>query len=171
MNLLGRATSLLPPGDALRLEFLSELGVAYRLAGELTSAAETLATAIDEARSVGDRRLELRADWEQQAVRLSSEPEGEARRLVEIAERAVAVFEAVGDERGLGRAWYLTGFVQGSFYCRNLVHEDALERALGHYTPSAQAELPSLSGSLFGALLRPTVGGRGAPSLRRAART
>ncbi len=133
VNLLARATSLLPSGEALRLELLAELGVAYRLAGELTSASEALAVAIDEAHSVGDRRLELRAELEQHAVRLISEPEGAAVRLVELGERAVPVFEAVGDERALGRAWYLTGFVQGSFYCRNLVWEQSLERALGHY--------------------------------------
>ena len=136
VNLLGRATSLLPSGEAFRLELLAELGVAYRLAGELTSASETLAVAIDEARSVGDRRLSLRAELEYEAVRLSSDPEGAAGRLVEVAERAVPVFEAVGDERALGRAWYLSGFVQGSFYCRNLVHEEAVERALGHYRRS-----------------------------------
>ena len=58
----------------------------------------------------------------------------------------MAVFEAVGDERGLGRAWYLTGFVQGSFYCRNLVHEDALERALGHYRRSGWPTTTLLQG-------------------------
>jgi class 3 adenylate cyclase len=146
VNLLARATSLLPPGEAFRLELLSELGVAYRLAGELTSASEVLTVAIDEARSVGDRRLSLRAELEQHAVRLTSDPHGAAARLVEVSERAVPVFEAVGDERALGRAWYLSGFVQGSFYCRNLVWEEALQRALGHYRRSGWPTTTVLQG-------------------------
>ncbi|HJV29287.1 MAG TPA: hypothetical protein VJ645_02100, partial [Gaiellaceae bacterium] len=146
VNLLGRATSLLPAGEALRLELLAELGVAYRLAGELQSAVEALAVAIDEAHSVGDRRLELRAELEQHALRLISDPEGAAARLVELGERAVPVFEAVGDERALGRAWFLTGFVQGSFYCRNLVWEEALERALVHYRRSGWPTTTLLQG-------------------------
>ena len=170
VNLLGRATSLLPAGEAFRLELLAELGVAHRLAGELTSATEVLLVAIDEAHSVGDRRLSLRAELEYEAVRLSSDPEGAAGRLVEVAERAVPVFEAVGDERALGRAWYLSGFVQGSFYCRNLVWEEALERALGHYRRSGWPTTTLLQGVVLGALLRPAAGGRSASPLRRAPR-
>ena len=56
------------------------------------------------------------------------------------------VFEAVGDERALGRAWFLTGFVQGSFYCRNLVWEEALQRALGHYRRSGWPTTTVLQG-------------------------
>jgi tetratricopeptide (TPR) repeat protein len=112
----------------------------------LASASEALAAAIHEARSVGDRRLELRAELEQQAVGLTSDPHEAAARLVAVSERAVPVFEAVGDERALGRAWFLTGFIQGSFYCRNLAWEEALQRALGHYRRSGWPTTTVLQG-------------------------
>ena len=79
-------------------------------------------------------------------MRLTSDPHGAAARLVELGERAVPVFEALGDERALGRTWYLTGFVQGSFYCRNLVWEEALQRALGHYRRSGWPTTTVLQG-------------------------
>jgi class 3 adenylate cyclase len=146
VNLLARASSILPSADSQRLELLSELGVAYRLAGDLARADHVLAQAVEEARAARDRRQELRAQIEQAAVRLNADPEGVAGQLLELAETAIPVFEALGDDRALGRTWFLTGFAQGSFYCRNSAWEDASERALTHYRRAAWPTTTCLQG-------------------------
>jgi hypothetical protein len=104
VNLLGRATALLPVGDSVRLELCCELGLALRTAGELPRAEETLVAAIETAASAGDRRLDLRARLELAYVRLFSDPEGRADELLDVAAQALPVFEAVEDDRSLGRA-------------------------------------------------------------------
>jgi class 3 adenylate cyclase len=133
VNLLGRAAPLLPTGDPLRLELLCELGVAQRTGGDLTRAEQSLAGAVDEALSARDRRLELRAKLELAAARIHSNPEGVAAELLQLAESAIPVFEALGDDRSLGRALLLTGLVRGSFHLQNDELERATERALVHY--------------------------------------
>ncbi len=152
VNLLARASSILPSAESHRLELLSELGVAYRLAGDLARAEHVLAQAVEEARAARDRRQELRAQIEQTAVQLSADPEGVAGRLLGLAGTAIPVFEALGDDRALGRTWFLTGFVQGGFYCQNSAWEDAAERALVHYRRAAWPTttcLQSIAAALF----------------------
>jgi class 3 adenylate cyclase len=133
VNLLVRATPLLPTGDPLRLELLCELGVAQRTGGDLARAEHSLAEAVEEAVSARDRRLELRAKLELAAARIHSNPEGGAVELLQLAENATPVFEALGDDRSLGRVFLLTGLVRGSFHLQNNEMEDATERALVHY--------------------------------------
>ena len=77
VNLLGRATGLLPEGDSFRLELCCELSLALLTAGELRRANETLAAAAQAAADAGDRRLELRARLELAYQRLFSDHEGE----------------------------------------------------------------------------------------------
>jgi class 3 adenylate cyclase len=152
VNLLTRAASILPSADSQRLELLSELGVAHRLAGDLARAEQVLAQAVEESRAARDRRQELRAQIEQTFVQLSADPEGVADRLLGLAETATPVFEALGDDRALGRTWLFTGFVQGGFYCRNRAWEDAAERALAHYRRAAWPTttcLQSIAAALF----------------------
>src|SRR4029077_7225775 len=60
VNLLGRATGLLPERDSYRLELCCELSLALLTTGELRQATETLAAAAETAADAGDRRLELR---------------------------------------------------------------------------------------------------------------
>ena len=152
VNLLARAAPLLPSADSHRLELLTELGVAHRLAGDLPRAEHVLAQAVDEARAARDRRQELRAQIEQTSVQLSRDPEGVAVRLLGLSETAIPVFEALGDDRALGRTWLFSGFVQGSFYCRNREWEEAAERALTHYRRAAWPAttcMQSIAAALF----------------------
>jgi DNA-binding SARP family transcriptional activator len=136
VNLLGRAVELLPRTDPVRLELSCELGLALRTAGEIARAEEVLREAAETAKSYGERRLELRARLERANVRLSIHPEGRTEELLEVAGEAIPTFEALGDDRSLGRAWLLSGYVRGAFHCQNAAWNEAAERALHHYRRS-----------------------------------
>ena len=132
-RLLGRATALLPAHEPIRLDHLCELGIATRTSGDPTRAAELLDGVIEESDAAGDRRTELRARIEREYVRLLQEPGTTAKALLDATQEGIAVFETVGDERALGRAWLLHGFVLGGHLGRHKEWEEAAERALQHY--------------------------------------
>jgi DNA-binding SARP family transcriptional activator/predicted ATPase len=149
VNLLGRATGLLPERDPFRLELLCELGMALRAAGELIHAQEVLSNAI--AAASKERRLELRARLELANVRGLIHPQGQAQELVEMASTAIPVFEGVKDDRSLGRAWFLVASVEGSLHCRYQASAEAADRALAHYRSSGWSTAACL-GELAAAL-------------------
>jgi len=132
VNLLGRSTSLLPDG-ASRSELCSELGVALRAGGNVEDAEEIFTRVIE---SAADRRVELRAALELTHLRMSTDSATRGRHLLDLAEEAIPVFEAAGDDRSLGRAWLLVGEIRGGSYCDNAAWEDAATRALEHYERS-----------------------------------
>jgi DNA-binding SARP family transcriptional activator len=132
-NLLGRAAELLPPDDPERRELLCELGVALRMAGESARAEETLQWVAECGAAAGDRRVELRARLELAYVQLLTRPGETADELLAVAAEAIPVFEEAGDDRALGRAWLLAGFVQGGIRCQNAAWLEAAERALIHH--------------------------------------
>jgi DNA-binding SARP family transcriptional activator len=147
VNLLGRATGLLPDRDSFRLELCCELSLALLTVGELRRANETLATAAIAAADSGDRRLELRARLELAYLRLFTD-EGRADELLDAAAQALPVFDAVEDHRSLGRAWLTLSFVHGLMHCRHAAATDAAERAMACYRRSGwpvSACLASLS--------------------------
>jgi len=135
-NLLGRATSLLPPDDPTRRELLCELGLALRTAGEPARADEALTEALASAADTRDRRIELRAEIELGTLRLLTSPGTAAEPLLESVERAIPVLESIGDDRALGRALLVDGFVQGAVRGRNAYWHWAAERARAHYERS-----------------------------------
>jgi tetratricopeptide (TPR) repeat protein len=126
INLLGRATSLLPENEPWRRELLCELGVAYDAAGDTARAEETLSGAVTSAEAAMDARSGLRARLDLALVAKSPD-------VLEVAAECMPVFEAVGDDRSLGRAWLATGWVKGGRLCRNAEWEYAAEQALVHY--------------------------------------
>jgi tetratricopeptide (TPR) repeat protein len=136
VNLLGRAAELLPRRDSSRLELLCELGLALRTAGDIARANAVLEEATEGATVDGERRIELRARIELANSRLSSHPEGGADELLELVTNAIPLFDALGDDRSLGRAWLLSGYVQGGLRCHNVEWRKAAERALAHYEQS-----------------------------------
>ena len=147
VNLLGRATGLLPESDSYRLELCCELSLALLTAGELRRANETLAAAAQAAADAGDRRLELRARLELAYQRLYSD-HGRADELLDAAARALPVFDAVEDHRSLGRAWLTLSFVHGLMHCRHAAAIEAAECAMDFYRLSGwpvSACLASLS--------------------------
>jgi len=136
IDLLGRAAELLPPSAVARLELLCELGLALRTAGEIERADTVLQEAAELAGAAREQRIELRARIELANTRLSREPEGGAEELLDLLDHAIPVFEDFGDDRSLGRAWLLSGYVHGGLHCRNDAWLGAAERALVHYRRS-----------------------------------
>ena len=133
VNLLERASELLPPDDSWRRELLCELGVAERAGGRAERADSFLRRAGREAKEAKDVRVELRARLELGYFELLSEPEGAAQALLEIAQHAIPTFEAFEDDRALGRAWLMAGYVNGGIHGQHRAWEEAAERALEHY--------------------------------------
>lgn len=126
-DLLGRAASLLKPGDAARLEVMTNLGSALARTGQLARADALLTEAITEALAMGDQRLASHARIERALWRLWSNPESEDEAR-SIAEDAIRQFNEHGDQLGLAKAWRLlhdaaTTWDEG---------QEALQHALAH---------------------------------------
>jgi class 3 adenylate cyclase len=149
INLLGRGSVLLPPGVG-RGEALCELAIALRTAGHIDEAEAALRQAIAE--SAGhDRRVELRAGIELAQIGLLVDPEAQSDKLLELAASAIPVFEELGDDRALGRAWLRVAYVRGGVRGDNRARQEAAERALVHYRRSGWSSATCL-GELGAAL-------------------
>ncbi len=133
IDLLGRATSLLPENDAGRRELLCELGVAFDAAGDTAHAEETLSGAVTSAEAAMDARNGFRARLELAHVAIRRDTEGHVQELLEVAGKAISTFEELDDDRGLGRAWLLKGWVLGGIHGQHAAWGDGAERALVHY--------------------------------------
>ena len=152
VNLLGRGTALLPLENPRRAELLCELGVAWRWSGDFDRAERTLTEAIEESGRARDRRIQLRAQIELAHAHLFDDSESRSEELLELAERAIPIFEELGDDRALGRTWRHVGYVRGGMECRNADWEAAAEKALVHYQRagwSAAGCLAELTAALF----------------------
>ena len=135
IGLLRRATSI-PLPSALEGELLTELGVALRAGGDLEGSLASVERAIGLAAAVGDRKTELHARMEAAyvGVHLRSETGDD---LLAVTAAAIPVFEAAGDDRSVGRALHLAGWVEGGHRGHHDVRLTAAERALTHYLRSA----------------------------------
>jgi DNA-binding SARP family transcriptional activator len=103
MNLMSRATVLLPNDDPLRVDLIPNVR-AIQGAADL-GWAETI---LQEAIASGDPRLRAHALVQRGFLRLFLlESDVTAEELVEVAEGAISVFESDGDQLGLARAWRL----------------------------------------------------------------
>jgi class 3 adenylate cyclase/tetratricopeptide (TPR) repeat protein len=113
-SLLRRAVDLMPALDPDRLGLLPDLGEALMDAGELGAAVAVLEEAMSSARGIGDHRLAAEATLVLLLVQMHGD-EGEwgARALRE-ARRAISVFELVGDNIGLAKAWRIVGSVHAT---------------------------------------------------------
>jgi tetratricopeptide (TPR) repeat protein len=149
-RLLEHAVSLLEPADPARAALLPELGAALREAGRLEDADRVLGEAVE--RAGEDSRLESRARVERGLVRLQAETSAPADDARRVAESALPVLEAHGDELGLCRAWclwaehaWVEGHAAGAdeAWCRAAEHarragdEVALFEVLGWRTSAA----------------------------------
>ncbi len=131
VGLLTRATSLAVGTDGVRPAALADLGVALMEAGRLQDAEKVLtdalaASALEESGPAGILAGVLLA-W----VRWFTDPEGKAGDSRREAERAITVFDEIGDDRGLAKAWRLLGDVHWT-ECRYGDSERAWTRALHH---------------------------------------
>jgi class 3 adenylate cyclase/tetratricopeptide (TPR) repeat protein len=113
-GLLRRAVGLMPELDADRLALLPDLGEALMDLGEFAEADRVLAGAVAAAQATGDHRLAAEAQLGRLLVQLYRE-EGEwGGRALREAERAVRIFELVGDQVGLAKAWRIIGSVHAT---------------------------------------------------------
>jgi len=149
-RLLERAAALMSPDDPARARLLPGLGAALLDAGRLADADSILSEAIE--RAPTGSPLEARARVEQQLVRLQA---GTATASDEIADSALRVLEADGDELGQCRALWLRAlraWIEGR--CADA--DEAFRRAAEHARRSGdQAVLFEIlgwraSGALFG---------------------
>jgi predicted ATPase/class 3 adenylate cyclase len=131
LKLLERAASLLNADPDRRSEVLLDLGAGLRDAGDALRADAVFMEAGAAAAAAGDERLELRVLIERSVLHLYTDPDAEAREVLEVAERATPVFEASGDQLGLSRAW---GLVAEAHWFRSqyATMEEVLERARGY---------------------------------------
>jgi DNA-binding SARP family transcriptional activator len=129
-SLISRAVALLTPDDPLRVELVPNLRVVQGL-HDLAWADRVLTEAVEAAATSGDRGLAAHALVQRGFLRLFISPEVTPQELFDVSERAIAVFEELGDELGLARAWRLVG--QAHYLDRRAAScAEALERALVH---------------------------------------
>ena len=145
VNLLGRAAPLLVDDNPLRAEALCELGVVQRSLGRLDEAEESFAAAIDAADMAGSRALGLRARIELAHLRILTDRDADLDELVKLAHEAIPLFDELGDDRALSRAWRQVGYVRGAMQGRCSEWLEASERSLVHYRRSGWSEAGCLS--------------------------
>jgi class 3 adenylate cyclase/tetratricopeptide (TPR) repeat protein len=104
VNLLDRAVALLADQEPAQLELRRELSNALWSVGELARAEALLDGIIATAQAAGDRREHWHGLLERSGRLSVTHPEAEAE-LLETAQKAIEVFEPLGDDLGLARAW------------------------------------------------------------------
>jgi tetratricopeptide (TPR) repeat protein len=101
---------LLTLDDPLRISMLPDLGSALTEAGDMDGARAAFDEAIERATVAGDEQMRMHAVIDRWLT-FGPSDQAEARRE---AERALVVFEAQRDERGLSRAWQVLSEVHFS---------------------------------------------------------
>jgi predicted ATPase/class 3 adenylate cyclase len=102
--LLTRATDLLEPLAPGRLELLLDLGAALFDLGEFARGDRLMTETLKGAKAQGDRAIEWRIRLVQEGRQDRTEAWGDT---VETVEEAIRVFQELGDDVGLARAWEL----------------------------------------------------------------
>jgi ATP/maltotriose-dependent transcriptional regulator MalT len=150
VDLLRRAEALLPAADPDRLALLPELGEALCDLGDLAGAEAVLSGAVDDARQAGDRRVETSADLARAYVTSFSDPEQGLERLRSLAEGAISLYESLGDDAGLARAWQSLAIVHVGA-CQWRAAEEARRHGLAHARAAEEhgLELRALSGLAY----------------------
>jgi DNA-binding SARP family transcriptional activator len=155
-NLLTRASSLLDAREIARRDLLTELGLVVWRGGDLQLVEDTFGRALEAAVSEHDQRAQLRVRLELAYLRLFRAPEGGVDELVSLAAEAMPVLEQLGDDRTLGRIWYVLAHVHGGFRCRYRESAVAAERALHYFRRSNWPVAPCLQELAAGLYCGPT---------------
>jgi predicted ATPase/DNA-binding SARP family transcriptional activator len=130
VNLISRSVALLPPDDPFRVELVPNVRVVQGLP-DLSWADRVLTEAVEAAATSGDRVLAAHALVQRGFLRLFTNSGATPAELFDVSDRAIAVFEDVGDELGLARAWRLAA--QAHYLGRSAAScADASEKALEH---------------------------------------
>jgi class 3 adenylate cyclase/tetratricopeptide (TPR) repeat protein len=154
INLLSRATALLPGDDPARIALLPDLASALEVAGRGGEADPVWAEAVDGARTLSDDRLLAHALVMRWRWRLAHAEEVEE--ASRDADWAMGIFEAAGDDRGLARAWLLRGHIAWQWKRQAAGEEEAVEHALEFARRAGDAYEEY---GCFGALARTVVRG------------
>jgi tetratricopeptide (TPR) repeat protein len=111
VNLLERATELLPDDDPALGDLVPELGMALTEAGRLSEAEGILDVAVAHAAARGDRGAEAHAEVAGLFARLQMDTDAGALEVRERSDPLQATFERDDDDLGLGRLWRLRALV------------------------------------------------------------
>jgi class 3 adenylate cyclase/tetratricopeptide (TPR) repeat protein len=134
-NLLRRAAALLPAFDQDRLDLLPDLGEALMDVGEFAEAERILREAIAAGDQAGDHRLRADASLVLALVEFYAEaPPDWSHRAARTAGAAIPVFELLGDDAGLAKAWRVLGAVHAT-----ALHFGEAARAVARATDHARA--------------------------------
>jgi predicted ATPase/class 3 adenylate cyclase len=137
IDLLGRATSLLPRGHPDRRVALIALGEALEEAGDLGPALDAFDEAEASAKEADDTITGANAAILRLFLSEMTDPRASAESLEE-ARRLITILEAARDDRGLARAWILVGNLHWN-HARYGEADEALARSIEH-ARSAKAE-------------------------------
>jgi class 3 adenylate cyclase/tetratricopeptide (TPR) repeat protein len=149
-KLLGRAMSLAQPTGRAGVELLLELAWAHADCGELRDAVARQEEAVELARAVGDRALELRAVSEQGRLRGVTDTSFTAEEAIDLGLDAARELEPLGDDTALAAAWALVAMgenVRGTWQGV----EAALEHVVEHARRSGDRRRESEALQLLGA--------------------
>jgi class 3 adenylate cyclase/tetratricopeptide (TPR) repeat protein len=113
-GLLRRAVDLMPQLDPDRLGLLPDLGEALMDLGEFAEADRVLAGAIAAAETTGDHRLGAEARLGRLLVQLYGDEQEWGPKALHEAERSIRIFELVGDQIGLAKAWRIMGSIHAT---------------------------------------------------------
>jgi predicted ATPase/DNA-binding SARP family transcriptional activator len=131
VNLISRAVPLLPTDDPSRIDLVPNVRVVQGLGGDLSWAERVLTEAVTTAAATDDPRLEAHALVQRAFLRLFTQSQVTPRELFGVAEAAISVFEKLGDQLGLARAWRL--IAQAHYLARQAgPSAEASARALEH---------------------------------------
>jgi predicted ATPase len=131
VNLLSRAGRLMDEQAPDRPELMADLAEALRETGDFTQAEEVLAEVGEAATASGDRGLATYADLMALRLQVAADPEVDTEELEREARRAVGVFEELGEERRLAKAWELLAWALW-MRCQAGATEAALLQAIEH---------------------------------------
>jgi class 3 adenylate cyclase/tetratricopeptide (TPR) repeat protein len=157
-SLLRRAVQLRPERHPRRLELLPDLGEALADIGELAWAELFLTEAVEAATELGDERLAAEAELGRLVIRRFSERlDSWTASVLEEAERAIPIFERLGDDAALARTWRVIMNAKGVAYRFGDAAEAAL-RAGEHAQRAGDKRLQTraASGYAMTALYGPT---------------
>ncbi len=129
VNLLERGVALLPQTSSSRGFALLELAIALMRSGAFAAAEGALEQALELGRAEGDRRLELRTLIEREFFRIFTNVQTPVEEITRLAEEAIPALEALGDDAGVAKAWWLLSEPPVNA-CRWGERAAALERAL-----------------------------------------
>jgi class 3 adenylate cyclase/tetratricopeptide (TPR) repeat protein len=138
VNLLSRATALVPADEPARRQLLPDLGEALASSGDLAGAAAVLDEAGKRAANADDVQTEWRARLQSSWLRFQTDPDVVTTDVLGEAHAAVAKFAQLGDDRALAHAWHLIAWVQLTAG-RVLDLAQAVERGRLHARAAADA--------------------------------